>query len=214
MDKPLRIALMDRCSLTLCGLSYFIRMLSPKNDVVLQRNSLTSIAEDLLYQQVDVLIAELSGGKDVVSQGVSQLSSLNMCMPSLHIVVYTRIKSGPTLRELAEIPKVSIVSRFESLAHLKGVFEQIFAGNQTYSPLIKSSLKQGAEQMAHSPQGTLTRRENEVLRYLFNGLTLGQIAVLQHRSIKTVSTHKCNAMRKLGAMNDFELFSLSKTITF
>ncbi|MBW7981701.1 LuxR C-terminal-related transcriptional regulator [Enterobacillus tribolii] len=214
MDKSLRIALMDRCSLTMCGLSYFIRTLSAQNEIVLQRNSLTSIAEDLLYQQVDVLITELNGGKDVVSQGVSQLSSLNLCMPSLHIVVYTRIQSGSILRELADMPNVSIVSRFEPLTQLKGVFGQIFAGKQTYSPLIQASLQQGMVQATSAQLGTLTRRENEVLRYLFNGLTLGQIAVLQHRSIKTVSTHKCNAMRKLGAMNDFELFSLSKTITF
>lgn len=214
MDKTLRIALVDRCSLTLSGLSYLIRTFAPQHEIVIQHNSLTNISEHLLSQQVDILIAELSGGKDIVSQGISQLSSLSVSMPSLHIVVCTRIDSGAILRELTEMLNISIISRFEPLMQLKQVFGQIFAGKRTYSPLIQSCLSKGTVTGTTAQLGALTRRENEVLRYLLNGLTLGQIAALQHRSIKTVSTHKCNAMRKLGAMNDFELFSLSKNITF
>lgn len=214
MEIKLRIALVDRCSLTISGLSYFIHSLAPNNEIVLQRNSLTNIGEPLLLNQIDLLIAELSGGKDVVSQGISQLSALSTTMPALHIVVYTRIQSGAILRELTEMLNVSIVSRFEPLQQMKVVFNQIFRGLKVYSPLIDRCLKESTVQVSNAQLSTLTRRENEVLRYLFNGLTLGQIATLQHRSIKTVSTHKCNAMRKLGAMNDFELFSISKNITF
>lgn len=214
MNKKLRIALVDRCSLTLSGLSYFIHSLAPQSEIVLQRNSLANIGEPLFLNQIDLLITELSGGKDVVSQGISQLSALSASLPMLHIVVYTRIQSGVVLRELTEMLNVSVVSRFEPLKQMKVVFKQIFSGGSVHSPLIANCLKESAVQVSNAQLSTLTRRENEVLRYLFNGLTLGQIATLQHRSIKTVSTHKCNAMRKLGAMNDFELFSISKNVTF
>lgn len=213
MDRTLRIALMDRCFLTMSGLSYFIRSLSPRNEIVLQRNSLGNITDCLLSQKVDVLIAEVYGGADIVSQGIKQLSALNIAAPALHIIVYTKIQSGIILRELAEM-NVSIISRFEPLEQLKKVLKQTFSGVRTYSPIIERGLQDGIVQVSSVQLGTLTRRESEVLRYLFNGLTLGQIATLQHRSIKTVSTHKCNAMRKLGAMNDFELFSISKNINF
>ena len=214
MDKELNVAVVDRCSLTVSGLTYLIHSLAPQTKIVLQHNSLTNIDEALRLNQVDLLIAELSGGKDVISQGISQLSALGAALPALHIVVYTRIQSGCVLRELTAMLNVSIVSRFEPIRQMKVVFKQIFSGIKTYSPLIASCLKEGVGEVSRAQLSTLTRRENEVLRYLFNGLTLGQIATLQHRSIKTVSTHKCNAMRKLGAMNDFELFSISKNITF
>jgi len=44
-------------------------------------------------------------------------------------------------------------------------------------------------------------------------MSLRQIAELQRRSIKTISAHKCSAMRKLQVKNDSELFSLHGNIT-
>ena len=48
----------------------------------------------------------------------------------------------------------------------------------------------------------LSPREIEVLRLYLNGSSLTDIARASHRSIKTVSSQKLSAMRKLGACND------------
>ncbi|MNI91281.1 Transcriptional activator protein BglJ [compost metagenome] len=58
----------------------------------------------------------------------------------------------------------------------------------------------------------ITRSETEVLRHLFNGMDLREIAQAKQLSIKTISAHKCNAMRKLGVKTDSELFLMLKNM--
>jgi two-component system capsular synthesis response regulator RcsB len=59
---------------------------------------------------------------------------------------------------------------------------------------------------------SLTRSEIDVLKHLLNGMDLQHIAKMKALSIKTVSAHKCNAMRKLGVETDAELFVLLNDI--
>jgi|GEM_PF-4399404 len=47
----------------------------------------------------------------------------------------------------------------------------------------------------------LSSRELETLRYLSNGLTSNDIAVLLNLSTETVDTHRKNILRKLNANN-------------
>ncbi len=52
----------------------------------------------------------------------------------------------------------------------------------------------------------LSLKEIEVVRLLANGMSVTQVASYLHRSVKTISTQKTNAMQKLGLKNDSELF--------
>ncbi|AVJ22735.1 MULTISPECIES: helix-turn-helix transcriptional regulator [Pseudomonas] len=52
----------------------------------------------------------------------------------------------------------------------------------------------------------LSQREREVLRLCISGLTVTRIAEMSGRSLKTVSTQKLAAYRKLGLKNDMDLF--------
>lgn len=54
----------------------------------------------------------------------------------------------------------------------------------------------------------LSRNEREVLELLLTGLTVSEIALRRHRSVKTVSTQKIAALRKLGLRNDAEIYAM------
>ncbi len=54
----------------------------------------------------------------------------------------------------------------------------------------------------------LSPRELEVVRMIFDGCTILEIADLLHRSPKTISNQKSSAMRKLAAKNDVELVKI------
>jgi DNA-binding NarL/FixJ family response regulator len=56
------------------------------------------------------------------------------------------------------------------------------------------------------PHQALSDREFEVLRLLLAGQSVTDAAQALNLSVKTVSTHKANLMRKLGAQNQSELF--------
>jgi DNA-binding NarL/FixJ family response regulator len=53
--------------------------------------------------------------------------------------------------------------------------------------------------------GLLTRREKEILKYLAEGNSVKEIAVMLNLSVKTIEAHKFNLMRKLDLHNKAQL---------
>lgn len=212
LQKTLSVALMDRSPLTLTGLSCFISTLDLPNEILVQENQMAAISEKLLYQPVDLLVTELNGLNETSSQGREILLSLCAQFPTLRVIVYTRSQKGEDLRSLLNVPNISVVSRGDDLSLVGEFFSRVFNGERVLSPLIGSYLANSDAEDIFS-QHNLTRCENDVLTFLFNGMSLREIAEHQRRSIKTISAHKCNAMRKLQVKNDSELFSLRKNLT-
>lgn len=211
-QKPIGLALMDRSPLTLTGLSCFIGTLNVANEIIVQETSMAAVCEGLLYQPVDILITELNGLNESSTQGREALLNLCSQLPALRVIVYTRCQKGEDLCRLLEIPNISVVSRGDDLQLVSEFFNRVFNGERVLSPRIGSYLARNDADDVSSLHH-LTRCENDVLTFLFNGMSLREIAELQQRSIKTISAHKCNAMRKLQVKNDSELFSLRKNIT-
>lgn len=211
-QKPLGLALMDRSPLTLAGLSCFIGTLNASSEIARQETSMAAIVEGVLYQPVDILITELNGQNETIEQGREILLNLCAQQPDLRVIVYTSSQKGEDLRRLLESPNISVVSRGDDLPLVGEFFNRVFNGERVLSPLIGSYLARNDPDDVSSLQN-LTRCENDVLTSLFSGMSLREIAEVQHRSIKTISAHKCSAMRKLQVKNDSELFSLRKSIS-
>jgi DNA-binding NarL/FixJ family response regulator len=56
----------------------------------------------------------------------------------------------------------------------------------------------------------LSRRERDVIRCYLQGMTVTEIAAKFNRSVKTISTQKVTAFRKLGVSSYAELFRLQE----
>ncbi|MGL5997672.1 MAG: LuxR C-terminal-related transcriptional regulator [Pseudomonas proteolytica] len=65
-------------------------------------------------------------------------------------------------------------------------------------------IEDAGEAMISHP--SLSQRERDVLRLCIRGLTVTRIAAIFERSLKTVSTQKQSAYRKLGLKSDMDLF--------
>jgi two-component system capsular synthesis response regulator RcsB len=80
------------------------------------------------------------------------------------------------------------------------------------SPSVKASLD--ALRMnagGKNEEVMLSRRELEVVRLFVSGMTIKEISEQLNRSIKTISTQKNTAMRKLGIDRDSELFQYAQS---
>jgi two-component system, NarL family, captular synthesis response regulator RcsB len=62
-----------------------------------------------------------------------------------------------------------------------------------------------------SEEVILSKRELEVVRLSVSGMTIKEISEKLNRSIKTISTQKNTAMRKLGLDRDSELFQYAQS---
>ncbi len=69
--------------------------------------------------------------------------------------------------------------------------------------LIKSPVKN--TKIADAAHGSLTPREQEILRVLAEGLSVKEIADKLFISPKTVENHRTNIMKKLGLNSSIEL---------
>ncbi len=87
---------------------------------------------------------------------------------------------------------------------------QTVAGNLVYlSPVVagsvvRSSLGKGPDSESGAP-AVLSPRQREVLQLVVEGHTTKQIAARLHVSVKTVETHRQQAMKRVGASSVAEL---------
>ena len=59
---------------------------------------------------------------------------------------------------------------------------------------------------------SLSAREQDVIRCYLTGMTITDIAEKFNRSIKTISSQKASAFRKLGVVSNNELFRIKHII--
>ena len=83
---------------------------------------------------------------------------------------------------------------------------QVRAGGQYISPKVAEQLVMAVKQPAGQPlHATLSDREDQVLRLISAGRTVGEIAAQLNLSVKTVSTYRTIVLRKLGLENNAQL---------
>ena len=82
----------------------------------------------------------------------------------------------------------------------------VLTGGQYISPKVAEQLVNAVKQPAGQPlHATLSDREDQVLRLIAVGRTVGEIAAELHLSVKTVSTYRAIVLRKLGLENNAQL---------
>lgn len=204
---PQTVALMDSHPLALFGLSALIQFIAPTCDIVIKETSLAKMSEALMYQSVDILITDLHSADESPQEGLDVLLQLGSQFPDLNMIVYTFCHDGKELWKLFNHHNVSLIARGESMADTEDYFRKALAQKRVLSPKICSALSH-INDKNDRVISSLTRSEINVLKHLLNGMDLQKIAQLKQLSIKTVSAHKCNAMRKLGVNTDSELFVL------
>ena len=83
---------------------------------------------------------------------------------------------------------------------------QVMAGGQYISPKVAEQLINAVKQPTGQPlHETLSDREDQVLRLIAAGRTVGEIAGQLILSVKTVSTYRMIVLRKLGLENNAQL---------
>ena len=83
---------------------------------------------------------------------------------------------------------------------------QVLAGEQYISPKVAEQLLNAVKQPAGQPlHAALSDREDQVLRLIAAGRTVGEIARQLNLSVKTVSTYRGLVLRKLGMQNNAQL---------
>ncbi len=161
--------------------------------------------------RIDVLLLDYSLA-DTDSDGVQLISILRVRYPSVRILVASAHDNPATVSLLLRAGALGFLSKAQSMRELLPAVREVAAGRR-YLPAHLIELlphipppgksRSGAvgsdgKSANNGPFDMLSKREQEVMRCILDGLSVADIAVKFSRSAKTISNQKQAAFRKLG----------------
>ncbi|WP_296224676.1 response regulator transcription factor [Ralstonia sp. UBA689] len=173
--------------------------------------------------EVDVLLMDYSLGPSEID-GLNLIRLIRVRYPELKILVVSAHHNKATVGLVMHAGARGFVGKEEELSEMVRAIRTVAAGNKRLNATLAVEMEHDAHAEAEAPIETqapdgaelsdlvdrpqLSPREREVLRCCLDGMSVSDIAEKFARSIKTISSQKQSAYRKLGIRSDTELFKI------
>lgn len=200
-----KIILADDHPIILTGVRSLMAKMQPSCDIVAEANNVSELWRTLEQHECDLLITDFSMPNDDNVDGMTMIKQLRRKYPNLPIIVLTQVHNLGVLQALLQIGIQGLLLKKSVIAELEKTVKKVLLGSVYIGETVRELLnEQGINQYTIPVE--LSLKEIEVVRLLANGMSVTQVASYLHRSVKTISTQKTNAMQKLGLKSDSELF--------
>ena len=218
--KRLRIALLDDHAVVRHGL--VARLTAEQDiDVVGAYSTSRELIAGLLAAPADVILLDYALGPDELD-GVSLIRALRAKFPDCPILVLSTHHEPATVALALRVGARGFAGKGEEMSELVKALRKVVSGavylsaEMSYRVAEASTTfdaregEDGADALLLG--AALSAREREVIRCYLAGMTVTEIAEKFKRSIKTISSQKTTAFRKLGVTSNNELFKIRHTI--
>jgi len=142
---------------------------------------------------IDIELPDMTG-----FELVSHLRSIN---PDAAIIFHTMHEELWVVRQMMTSKADAIVLKSDAATELRTAVECVAAGETYYSTRYEQYIRE------QDNSGSLSLREQEVLREIASGKSTSEIAEALFVSNNTVEFHRKSIMRKLGARNMAQMVS-------
>ncbi|RPS73590.1 DNA-binding response regulator [Pseudomonas aeruginosa] len=146
-----------------------------------------------------ILITELGLPGQRSRDGIHLVEWLTRHCPQMKVMVYSVFSAPLLAKAVLRSGASAYISKRSPLETLKAALECMALGQTFLDP--------GLHPQRHTGK-PLSPSEVDILRRLARGDTVSEIAQRTMRSVSTISTHKKNAMVKIGLNSDAELIAL------
>ncbi|HCF3892945.1 TPA: response regulator transcription factor [Pseudomonas aeruginosa] len=146
-----------------------------------------------------ILITELGLPGQRSRDGIRLVEWLTRHCPQMKVMVYSVFSAPLLAKAVLRSGASAYISKRSPLETLKAALECMALGQTFLDP--------GLHPQRHTGK-PLSPTEVDILRRLARGDTVSEIAQRTMRSVSTISTHKKNAMVKIGLNSDAELIAL------
>lgn len=197
MTSPrLRILLADDHLTVRHGLKLLIDG-EPDMTVIAEASDGAVALEQAMAHHPDVIVMDISMPG---TNGLVATRTLRERLPAAAIVMLTRHGDDAYLEELLRAGASAYVLKQSPPAELLQAIRAVATGRQYVDSSLTGRLTASFLERdgGRAATGAPSERENEVLRLVAAGYSNKEIATQLSLSVKTVETHKANAMRKLG----------------
>jgi len=168
--------------------------------------------------------AEARDGREAVARAAElapEVAILDVTMPELNgveatkricdassgtgVIVYTMHAEEQVVRDAFQAGAVGFVLKTDVGAVLMEAVEAAGVKRRFVTPRLADAVDGGRRRGSAPREARLTSREREVVQLLAEGKTNWCISVILGIGVKTVETHRANAMQKLGTDSVVEL---------
>ena len=194
---PLRILLADDHVTVRHGLKLLIDS-QPDMNVVSEVSDGEAALRGALELKPDVVVMDISMPG---MNGLAATKKLKQQQPNAAIITLTRHSDDAYLQELLRAGALGYVLKQSAPAELLQAIRAAAAGKAYLDSTLAKRVTSGflaREGRTNEAGAVLTDREAEVLRRIASGYSNKETAARLSLSVKTVESHKANAMRKLG----------------
>ncbi|MEV1812646.1 response regulator transcription factor [Pseudomonas aeruginosa] len=146
-----------------------------------------------------ILITELGLPGQRSRDGIHLVEWLTRHCPQMKVMVYSVFSAPLLAKAVLRSGASAYISKRSPLETLQAALECMALGQTFLDP--------GLHPQRHTGK-PLSPTEVDILRRLARGDTVSEIAQRTMRSVSTISTHKKNAMVKIGLNSDAELIAL------
>ncbi|MGV3345998.1 response regulator transcription factor RcsB [Enterobacteriaceae bacterium LUAb1] len=171
----------------------------------------TTLVNSLAKLNANVLITDLSMPGEKYGDGITLIKYIKRHYPELAIVVLTMNDNPAILNTVLDLDIEGMVLKQGDPTDLPKALAALQQGKK-YTP---ESVTKLLEKISKGNYGDkrLSPKESEVLRLFAEGFLVTEIAKKLNRSIKTISSQKKSAMKKLGVDNDIALLNYLSSVS-
>jgi two-component system capsular synthesis response regulator RcsB len=214
----MRVVIADDHPIVLMGVRTLLQNQCFDCQVVGEAHSSVALFALLTSQPCDLLITDLSMPIDGGAlDGLEMIQQLRGRYPRLGIIVLTMSHNPALINGILAAGVRAVVEKTSMLKELALAVQMVCSGRVYVSEYLRRRLAERAAEMTtqqtrgHQVGSALSAREAEIMRMLARGMTVTEISKATHRSIKTISQQKHDAMRKLCIDSDSQLFEYMRT---
>lgn len=217
--KRLRIALLDDHAVVRHGLMTGLQAETDFSLVGVYGKSRDAI-DGLAESPADLLLLDFELGAGELD-GVSLIRALRVKFPECRILVLSSHHESATVALALRVGARGFVGKSADMAEVINAIRTVAQGevylSDDMSYRVAEATTAHRDRDADSGESTLqgaslTAREREVIRCYLAGMTVSEIAEKFNRSIKTISTQKAAAFRKLGVTSNNGLFKIRHSL--
>ncbi|MDB6113591.1 MAG: Two component transcriptional regulator, LuxR family, partial [Lacunisphaera sp.] len=151
----------------------------------------------------DIVILDINLGR---RSGLEVLKEIKAEFPRLPVLVLSMYPEEQFALRVIRAGANGYLNKNLATRVLLKAIRQVMAEGQYISPKVAEQLVTAVRQPAGQPlHAALSDREDQVLRLIAAGRTVGEIALQLNLSVKTVSTYRSIVLRKLGMENNAQL---------
>lgn len=203
----IRVILADDHPVVLLGMKNALEVASDIR-VVATADSPDSLFSCLSRETCDVLVTDFSMPGAQHPDGLVMLLRLRESFPNLRIVVLTKMASPALMSPILQAGALALVEKSAAVKEIATAVQRAASGRTYVTENVQREFAAlGVPRTQVAEPAHLSPRETEVVRLFAQGYSNNQIAEILGVSAKTTSRQKMDAMRKLAARNDAELYA-------